>query len=338
MWLHHIWVFLLFSNGYRSERIDHYNPHSDPLLHQRQYVLPLHTSQVLKPRPYESNGKFDYFEIGVRQVAWQMVADKEHKLDRTYVFAYGDARDFGTGSFQYIGPTIEAQVGRPTRVKWVNQLTHSDGKYRKHIMDCVDNNINWASPTRNARKEGNNDIYDGPVPIVAHVHGLITTEENNGYPEAWYIAQDCTNCEGYASSGRLYEHFRDKSSSDWNQGAAVYDYANDQPPGHLWYGDNTHGLTRCNRMAGMTGNYFLRGPEHHGEVESLRHVPELILTLSDVRLTNKGQLYYPKVWSCIGLVVLWLLCSVGCGCQLWLTAVLPQGIVVHSALYVVVIM
>ena len=41
--------------------------------------------------------------------------------------------------------TIEAQAGRPVRVKWINELVDANGKYLPHLLP-VDQTLHWANP------------------------------------------------------------------------------------------------------------------------------------------------------------------------------------------------
>ena len=45
-----------------------------------------------------------------RQMSWKILYDPDHILDQTEVFGFGNAND--PLSFGYLGPTIEARVGR----------------------------------------------------------------------------------------------------------------------------------------------------------------------------------------------------------------------------------
>ena len=55
--------------------------------------------------------------------------------------------------------------------------------------------------------------YTGPVPIVTHVHGAHTTEDSDGYPEAWYLPAANDIPAGYASGGSFYEQFKQEAEA-----------------------------------------------------------------------------------------------------------------------------
>ncbi len=52
--------------------------------------------------------------------------------------------------------------------------------------------------------------YMGPVPIVTHVHGAHTTEDSDGYAEAWYLPNAVNIPAGYARTGTFFDYFNAK--------------------------------------------------------------------------------------------------------------------------------
>ena len=77
--------------------------------------------------------------------------------------------------------------------------------------------------------------YTGPVPIVTHVHGAHTTEDSDGYPEAWYLPA----ADGHpgrlrhrrlASTSSSSRRPRPAQGQTWEPGSAVFQYPNDQRP------------------------------------------------------------------------------------------------------------
>ena len=86
--------------------------------------------------------------------------------------------------------------------------------------------------------------YTGPVPIVTHVHGAHTTEDSDGYPEAWYLPNANNIPKGYATTGTFYDYFKMKYKRQWDPGTASFNYPNDQRATTLWYHDHTLGMTR----------------------------------------------------------------------------------------------
>ena len=82
----------------------------------------------------------DYYEIAVRQFQQQVLPPG---LPPTTVWSYGSANHPGT--FNFPAFTIEAAYGRPTTVKWMNQLVDADRDYLPHLLP-VDPTLHWANP------------------------------------------------------------------------------------------------------------------------------------------------------------------------------------------------
>ncbi|MEI6360921.1 MAG: multicopper oxidase [Actinomycetes bacterium] len=212
----------------------------------------------------------DYYEISVRQFTEQVLPPP---LPRTTVWGYGPAASaHGALPPEHSAPsaTIEAEVGRPVRVKWINDLIDDQGHYRPHLLP-VDPFLHWANP--GAGLKGSDDYpadgtdpghYGGPVPLVTHLHGATTVgDESDGFSEAWFLP-DATNIPaGYARHGRWFSFFRRKARSKfgvwWARGSAVFQYPNDQRASTSWFHDHTLGITRLNVYAGPLGFYLLRG-------------------------------------------------------------------------------
>ena len=101
------------------------------------------------------------------------------------------------------------------------------------------------------------------MPIVTHLHGGHTTEESDGYAEAWYLPTANNIPAGFATEGSFYDTFKqkflDKHGVTWEPGSATFQYTNDQRASTLWYHDHTLGMTRLNVYAGPAGFYLIRG-------------------------------------------------------------------------------
>jgi FtsP/CotA-like multicopper oxidase with cupredoxin domain len=98
--------------------------------------------------------------------------------------------------------------------------------------------------------------YDGPVPIITHVHGAHVGPESDGYPEAWYLPNANNIPEGYATQGTLVNQYSTPTNNA--PGVASFSYPNDQPSTTLWYHDHTLGMTRNNVYAGPAGFWLIR--------------------------------------------------------------------------------
>jgi bilirubin oxidase len=272
------------------------------------------TSLVIPPAmPRQANIKkksIDYYVIAVRQFL-QQILPPGHPA--TTVWSYGSVR--GGGTFNYPAFTIEAKVDRPVRVKWVNELVDGSGNYLPHILP-VDPTLHWANPPggidgRDSHPEFDSTPgpYTGPVPMVVHLHGGHSTEEADGYAEAWYLPRAKNIPAGYAKVGSLYDFFKEKAEgingAEWERGSAVFEYANDQRAGTNWFHDHTLGMTRLNVYAGPAGFYMLRGGSSDlqagvlpGPAPQLGDPPgtkyyEIPIAVQDRSFNSDGSLFYP---------------------------------------------
>jgi len=258
------------------------------------------------PKTSGGPGDVDYYEIVVRQFKQQILPQG---LPTTTVWSYGSANHPGT--FNYPSFTIEAQVARPVRVKWINGLVDASGNYLPHLL-AVDPTLHWANPAGpiNMRPMFHEEpkAYTGPVPMVPHVHGAHTDAFSDGYAEAWYLPA-AANLGSYISSGEWYEKFKGQAKQalgvDWEPGSAVFQYPNAQRPSALWYHDHTLGMTRLNVYAGPAGFYLLRGGAADlpggvlpgpapalGDAAGLAYY-EIPLAIQDRSFNSDGSLFYP---------------------------------------------
>jgi spore coat protein A len=260
----------------------------------------------LRPRKATS---VDYYEIAVRQFRQRILPDGMG-LGPTTVWSYGSVNH--PGSFNYPAFTIEADWGRPVRVKWINGLVKPSGDFRPHLLP-VDQTLHWANPPGGAqgRDDHGSDQspYTGPVPIVTHLHGGHTADWSDGYPEAWYLPAARKIPAGYARRGSLYRHFQANAQralgQAWTPGSAVFQYDNDQRATTMWYHDHTLGMTRSNVYAGPAGFYLLRGGPGDavlgtlpgpapapGDPPGLDYF-EIPIAIQDRSFTEVGELFYP---------------------------------------------
>jgi bilirubin oxidase len=229
-----------------------------------RYVTPLVIPPVMPALAGGPSEGIDHYVIAVRQFQQQILPPG---MPLTTVWGYGSVADRGT--FNYPAFTIEAQVDRPVRAKWVNGLVDANGDYLPHLLP-VDPTLHWANPPggtsgRDMHPEFTSTPgpYTGPVPIVTHLHGGHTAEESDGYPGAWYLPTANNIPAGFATVGSQYDDFKSKflakSGEAWDPGTAVFQYENDQRASTLWFHDHTLGITRLNVYAGPAGFYLLRG-------------------------------------------------------------------------------
>jgi len=274
----------------------------DPLTIPK-YVSPM----VIPPEMPKSvtDTTVDY-QISVRQFQQQILPPG---FPATTVWSYGSIDHPQT--FNYPAFTVEASANTPTAVKWINELVDANGNYLPHLF-AVDQTLHWANPTATGCKDGtartdctgtNPRRYQGPVPIVTHLHGAHVGPESDGYPEAWWLPNAVDIPAGYVTQG-----------SNWGQaagfpqvaGQAVYNYPNDQPESTLWYHDHTLGMTRLNVYAGPAGFWLIRdtlGQEANlnlpspapkvGDAPGTKYY-ELPIVIQDRSFNNDGSLFYPK--------------------------------------------
>lgn len=302
------------------------------VLGQAQSVQPIDPSRIPKfvdplviPPAMPKTGTFktrtgkigDYYEIAVRQFQQQILPARDANgvpFNKTTVWSYGSVNHSGT--FNYPAFTIESKVGRPVRVKWINDLKNpTTGAYLPHLF-AVDQTLHWANPIGGLLARDSRPVwtytpqgYTGPVPMVTHVHGAHTYDDSDGYAEAWYLPAATNIPSSYAKVGTEYDGFRAKaearSGALWQPGTSVYDYPNDQAASTLWYHDHTLGMTRLNVYAGPAGFYLLRGgptdlqgklPEPAPAVgdKAGKRYYEIPIAIQDRMFKPDGSLFYPN--------------------------------------------
>ena len=224
----------------------------------------------------------DYYEISLRQFKQQILPVG---LPSTTVWGYGalssDSRQ-GVLLHHAPCPTIEAEHDRPVRVKWVNELVDSRGRYLPHLF-TVDPTLHWANPPggkagRDSRPTFRRTPgpYTGPVPMVTHLHGAVGVgDESDGYPEAWFLPAATNIPSGHAAHGTWYSFLAGKAKAGygatWGPGFAVFQYPNPDRASTKWFHDHSLGMTRVNVYAGGAGFYIIRGgPDGDGAVRDRR--------------------------------------------------------------------
>jgi len=288
-----------------------------------KFVLPLVKPPAM-PGRFQRNK--DQYKIAVRQFQ-QRILPSPHPV--TTVWSYGSVDFPGTavdpatgeltgGSFHYPAFTIEAAWNRDTQVIWRNQLVDANGDYLPHLLP-VDPTLHWANPPggaagRDSRPTfaGTPGPYTGPVPIVTHVHGAHTTEDSDGYAEAWYLPDAENIPAGFARTGTFWDYFNDKYHHGWEYGDSSFKYPNDQRATTLWYHDHTLGMTRLNVYAGPAGFWLIRGGPDDVVLDSRDGNPaklpgpapgvgdsplgdygEIPIAVQDRSFNGDGSLFYP---------------------------------------------
>jgi spore coat protein A len=287
-----------------------------------QFQAPLIIPPVMPPTGVikQRGGKnIDYYEIAVRQFEQQILPAG---YGPTTVWSYGSETTAGT--YNYPAFTIEAKWRRPTRVKWVNGLVDSANHFLPHLLP-VDRTLHWANPMRECISGADKTDcrgydptpYLGPVPIVTHVHGAETTEDSDGYPEAWYLPNASDLPGGISRWGSLFSTYKNVAEPlgrPWGPGYATYEYPNDMRATTLWYHDHSLGMTRLNVYAGPAGFYLLRGgpgddvrdaatmgsavlpgpaPKLHDKPPAAKRYAEIPIVIQDRSFKPDGSLAYP---------------------------------------------
>jgi FtsP/CotA-like multicopper oxidase with cupredoxin domain len=302
-------AFLVGSIGGRSWSIPLPGGTLDPAAVPK-FVEPLVIPPAM-PRSARLRGRrgrhVDVYEIAVRQFAQQILPAG---YGPTTVWSYGSTTTPGT--FHYPAFTIEAHWRRPVRVRWINELVDAQGRFLPHLLP-VDQTLHWANPAGGPRgtdtHTGDPTPYRGPVPMVVHLHGAHTSDESDGYAEAWYLPQAVDLPPGFAATGSWYATFRqqflDEQGVDWTPGSATFQYPNDQAAATLWYHDHTLGMTRLNVYAGPAGFYLLRGGPSDavggilpGPAPAQGDAPgtayyEIPIAIQDRSFHADGSLFYP---------------------------------------------
>ena len=145
----------------------------------------------------------------------------------------GVANTLRYGGMPYLGPTIEAQRGRPTIVKFINNLPTSELDHP--LAASIDPTV--PDPM----------MYPGLAGgrATPHLHGGFTEPGFDGHPHSWF-----------SPDGVQGSHYASLPGAAPNE--AIYRYSNEQFAAPLWYHDHAMGITRLNVYAGMAGLYLLR--------------------------------------------------------------------------------
>jgi FtsP/CotA-like multicopper oxidase with cupredoxin domain len=273
-------------------------------------IIPKYVQPLVIPPVMSSAGPNDY-DIAVREFQQQIlpgghwnavspacIADATLcTLPATTVWSYGPAADplpdssgLAGGAvglapalnsqFNYPAFTVENEVDVPTTVDWINDLKDpATGRFLPHLLP-IDQTLHWANPNadciagapRTDCRGDSGQPYNGPVPIIVHVHGAHVDPESDGYPEAWYLPDptgsnfscvtDPAQAKGtkYVCQGSLANGYGATPNTNVTPGVGNFAYRNDQPSTTLWYHDHTLGMTRSNVYAGPAGFWLIREP------------------------------------------------------------------------------
>lgn len=262
-----------------------------------KYVTPLVIPPVMDDKGTSEGGSATpgVYDIAVRQFQqqilpggiWNTLNGRADTFPATTVWSYGPAADSAeiiapnpASQFNYPAYTIENTVNQQTDVNWINDLKDpATGNFLPHLLP-VDQTLHWANPgadcisgaVRTDCRGQSQDTYQGPVPIVTHVHGAHVGPESDGYPEAWWLpdpegsnftcVSDPASADPasgvYVCEGTIANQYGLSPNTNDTPGVANYVYPNDQPSTTLWYHDHSLGITRSNVYAGPAGFWLIR--------------------------------------------------------------------------------
>jgi len=217
----------------------------------------------------------------------------------TPVWAYVISNDGGTTFTPPFWPsfTIETQRGIPLNIEYKNELF---GQSYASVNLIADQTLHWSDPLGT---HGAMVPYEGPIPVVPHLHGGEVPSESDGGPDAWFTP-------GMSETG-----------PSWGVDGTdqYYYYPNEQEAATLWYHDHSLGVTRLNVYAGLAGFYFLRGDDEEnaklpgwsgddlvqevapagrtGVFSPNAYLPEIELVFQDRMYDTEGKLYFPNLPS-----------------------------------------
>jgi len=221
------------------------------------------------------------FRVSVRQFEQQILPGN---YPASTVWGYGDPSRPDT--FFHPSFSVENIQHERTDVKWINELVKDPDACResrnhedrdacaplKHVVQdvygvsIVDRTLHWANPAADDCADGTSrtncrgrgaEEYDGPIPMVVHVHGSIEDPVSDGYPEAWYLPNYKLDNDPYTRRGTTYGSLDGSTGED---GYALYSFTNsyESSTRALWFHDHSLGITRLNMYAAAGGFWFIR--------------------------------------------------------------------------------
>ncbi|TFH25076.1 copper oxidase [Candidatus Bathyarchaeota archaeon] len=253
-------------------------------------TIPKYTQQLVIPPAYMPTtvGGVDTYEI--RMVSTDANGDPLTQqilpppFPATPTWAYSGVVTGGEVLSHSPAATIEAKVGTPVQVTWINDIA-------SNYMFPVDPTLHWANPnnmpmptepvTAPAFPPGYPSAQSN-VPLVTHLHGGETLSDYDGGPEQWFT-----------NTGTQGPDYRSLPGAATNE--AIYEYLNTQQPATLWYHDHALGLTRINVMSGLAGFYMLRDPADPVEAVLPQGLYEVPLAIQDRSFNIDGTFWFDTV-------------------------------------------
>ncbi len=205
----------------------------------------------------------------------------------------------------YFGPLIEADSGRPVRIKYTNLLPVGAGG---EMFLPVDETL----PGAGFGPDGINKYTQNRADI--HFHGGDTPWISDGTPHQW-VAPAGETAAYAAGMGKGASNQNVPDMPDPGPGSTTLYFPNNQTARMMWYHDHTLGMTRLNVYAGMAAPYILHDPKE-AELVSRGIIPadSIPLIIQDKTFVPKdiaeqdakwntthwgaeGDLWYPHVYE-----------------------------------------
>lgn len=209
----------------------------------------------------------DYYEIELGQYKQQFHSDLPPTLLRGY--RQTNTSDPSVNKFCYMGPLIVAQMDRPVRVLFTNNLPTGDGGNLFIPMD----------PSVMGAGQGPNGDYYSQNRASVHLHGGLTPWISDGTMHQWITPADEITAYPKGASVRNVPDMPDPGP-----GKLTFFYTNQQSARFMFFHDHTYGITRLNFYVGEMGEYFLRDPAEqylidNGIIPSVED--EILLNIQD---------------------------------------------------------
>lgn len=244
--------------------------------------------KILPSSFYEAlPSKVKYKSVATGKTVFQIDPSKG-----TYLWGYKIKQGDNTFGPSFPAHTIEAQQGDKTHAKYVNHLfAFEDCKGRQlrgpllQKFLTVDLSFDWANPLQypmsiqgtdpaTGLPLGNPGFYNGPQPMVTHLHGSETPSFSDGGPDQWFTPYQKHIGPAFVTN--------------------KYTYPNTQPAATMWFHDHVGGETRMNIYSGQTGFYLLRGEPESSVSPPLPHGhQEIEMLIMDRQFDTFGQIFFP---------------------------------------------
>ena len=213
-------------------------------------------------------------------------------------------------------------------MKWINELVDGERQLpaasaSRSTRPCTGRTRRAARPIGTAARRSRKRLaaYEGPVPIVTHVHGAVgVADDSDGYAEAWYLPAANDIPPGYATEGTWYEFFAGKAAAaygvDLGTGLRHVPVPERQPRLDDLVPRPRARDDAAQRLAGPAGFYLVRGgpagdatvldsrsglvaslpgpaPRENDKFPPNKPYREIPIAIQDRSFNEDGSLFYP---------------------------------------------